>query len=178
MTIDRLLDIVRLRWRSLVHPQAVDRELDEELRFHLDQQIDVNLKQGMTPAEAKTHALRSIGGATETRPTFSAGGRASGKGGARPSSCGAPGVAGADAIGAGASSGWDVAASILPVPANKMDFNNLPLGSRLEFNSGRLMAPRIQKWYADASDPARARADADVVSRLVGALEELARGGV
>ena len=62
MTIDRLLDIVRLRWRSLVHPKAVDRELDEELRFHLDQQIDVNLKQGMTPAEAKTHALRSIGG--------------------------------------------------------------------------------------------------------------------
>jgi predicted permease len=62
MTIERLLDIVRLRWRSLVHPQAVDRELDEELRFHLDQQIDTNLKKGMTLAEAKTHALRAIGG--------------------------------------------------------------------------------------------------------------------
>ncbi len=34
-----------------------------------------------------------------------------------------------------------------------MDFNNLPTGSRLEFNSGRLMAPRIDKWYAEASDP-------------------------
>jgi hypothetical protein len=31
---------------------------------------------------------------------------------------------------------------------------------------------------ADENEPARARADADVVSRLVGALEELARGGV
>ncbi len=58
-----------------------------------------------------------------------------------------------DAIGQ-SDDGVDVAASVLPVPANKMDFNNLPLGSRLEFNSGRLMAPRIEKWYADASDPA------------------------
>lgn len=47
----------------------------------------------------------------------------------------------------------DIAASIPPVPPNKMDFNNLPQGARLEFNSGRLMAPRIDKWYADASDP-------------------------
>lgn len=47
----------------------------------------------------------------------------------------------------------DDAGSIRPVPANKMDFNNLPTGSRLEFNSGRLMAPRIEKWYAEASDP-------------------------
>lgn len=50
--------------------------------------------------------------------------------------------------------GTDDAGSIRPVPANKMDFNNLPLCSQLEFNSGRLMAPRIEKWYAEASDPA------------------------
>jgi len=47
----------------------------------------------------------------------------------------------------------DIVASIHPVPPDKMDFNNLPTGSRLEFNSGRLMAPRIDKWYAEASDP-------------------------
>lgn len=52
--------------------------------------------------------------------------------------------------------GTEVAASIPPVPPNKMDFNNLPEGSRVEFNSGRLMAPRIDKWYADHSDPSLA----------------------
>ncbi|NKX90948.1 ABC-three component system protein [Nocardia coubleae] len=43
--------------------------------------------------------------------------------------------------------------SIRPVPPNKMSFNNLPESSRLEFNSGRLLAPRIDAWYASASDP-------------------------
>lgn len=47
----------------------------------------------------------------------------------------------------------DSGASIQPVPPSKMDFNGLALGSRLEFNNGRLMAPRIDKWYADNSDP-------------------------
>lgn len=47
----------------------------------------------------------------------------------------------------------DDAGSIRPVPASKMEFNNLPLGSQLEFNNGRLMAPRIDRWYAEASDP-------------------------
>lgn len=42
---------------------------------------------------------------------------------------------------------------IRPVPPNKMSFNNLPESSRLEFNSGRLLAPRIDAWYASASDP-------------------------
>lgn len=49
--------------------------------------------------------------------------------------------------------GLEINGSIHPVPANKMDFNNLPDGARLEFNSGRLMAPRIEQWYAEASDP-------------------------
>lgn len=47
----------------------------------------------------------------------------------------------------------DVAAEILPVPSNKMDFNDLPEASRLEFNSGRRMAARIERWYGEASDP-------------------------
>ncbi len=43
---------------------------------------------------------------------------------------------------------------ILPVPSSKMDFNKLPEASRVEFNSGRRMAPRIDRWYSDESDPA------------------------
>lgn len=62
MTLDRLRHIARLRWRSLWSGRAVDRELDEELRFHLDQQIDANISAGMTPERARTAALRAMGG--------------------------------------------------------------------------------------------------------------------
>lgn len=57
--------------------------------------------------------------------------------------------------------GTETAAPILPVPPNKMDFNSLPDASRAEFNSGRLMAPRIDKWYADGSDPGLSDAHGD-----------------
>ncbi|MGW5752892.1 ABC-three component system protein [Nocardia rhamnosiphila] len=43
--------------------------------------------------------------------------------------------------------------AVLPVPANKMDFNELPEASRVEFNHGRLLAPQIDLWYEQASDP-------------------------
>ncbi len=46
------------------------------------------------------------------------------------------------------------AGKIRPVPPDKMEFNELPESSRVEFNSGRLLAPRIDDWYAGASDPA------------------------
>lgn len=47
----------------------------------------------------------------------------------------------------------EVGGSVLPVPATKMEFNALPEASRLEFNAGRLLAPRIDRWYAESSDP-------------------------
>ena len=62
MTIDRLRQIVRLRLRSLFSGSTVDRELDEELRFHLEQQIESNIARGMTPDAARTAALRAMGG--------------------------------------------------------------------------------------------------------------------
>lgn len=42
---------------------------------------------------------------------------------------------------------------VRPVPATKMDFNAMPAASRLEFNAGRVLAPRIDRWYAESSDP-------------------------
>lgn len=44
-------------------------------------------------------------------------------------------------------------ADVLPVPVSKMDFNSLAEASRLEFNAGRLLAPRIDRWYEESSDP-------------------------
>ena len=62
MTIDRLLRIVALRFRSLFRRSDVERELDEELQYHLDQQTAENIRQGMPPDAARTAALRALGG--------------------------------------------------------------------------------------------------------------------
>ncbi len=58
----RLLEIVRLRLRSLFGRKGVEAELSEELQFHLDRLIEQNLRSGMAPAEARREALREIGG--------------------------------------------------------------------------------------------------------------------
>lgn len=53
---------VPLRLRSLLARRAVERELREELQFHLDQQIAVNIAHGMSPDAARTAALVRLGG--------------------------------------------------------------------------------------------------------------------
>lgn len=62
MSIDRWSRRLRLRLRSLVSGGRVDRELDEELQFHLERQIDANIAAGMTAEGARHAALRSFGG--------------------------------------------------------------------------------------------------------------------
>jgi hypothetical protein len=66
MTLDRLRQIVRLRLRSLFSGASADRELDEELRYHVERQIESNLQAGMTPIEARRAALVAIGGVRQT----------------------------------------------------------------------------------------------------------------
>ena len=48
--------------RSLFHRGAVDRELEDEMRFHLERQIATNMEAGMTRKEARNAALREFGG--------------------------------------------------------------------------------------------------------------------
>ncbi|MCU1260603.1 MAG: hypothetical protein JWO80_3488 [Bryobacterales bacterium] len=62
MNLRRILDISLLRLRSLFGKSLVERELDRELRFHLDQQTQENLARGMTADEARTSSMRSLGG--------------------------------------------------------------------------------------------------------------------
>ena len=50
-----------LRLRGLFAHTQMERELDDEVRFHLDMQIEDNLSAGMNPAEARYAALRSFG---------------------------------------------------------------------------------------------------------------------
>src|SRR5438094_3954264 len=63
----RWTDKLRLRWRSLWRRPRVEQELDDELRFHLQQQIEENLAAGMSPEEARYAARRSIGGLAQMK---------------------------------------------------------------------------------------------------------------
>ena len=62
MHLRRLLYIVPLRLRSLLRREHVEQELDEELRYHLDRQIEENQAKGMSAEEARYAALRAMGG--------------------------------------------------------------------------------------------------------------------
>ncbi len=50
------------RIRTLVRRDVVERELDEELAFHLEMETKKNLQAGMTPEEARRHAAIRFGG--------------------------------------------------------------------------------------------------------------------
>jgi putative ABC transport system permease protein len=57
-----LLRLARLRLRALLARDAVDREIDEELRFHIEMQAEANERAGMLPAEARRQAILLFGG--------------------------------------------------------------------------------------------------------------------
>ncbi len=62
----RALAKLRLRLRSLFHPARAERELGDEIQFHLEAQIAENIAGGMTSAEARAAALRILGGLPQT----------------------------------------------------------------------------------------------------------------
>src|SRR5687767_10931405 len=55
------------RMRALTSTNAVDRELDEELAFHLEMATKKNLSAGMTPDEAKREAKLAFGAVGKAR---------------------------------------------------------------------------------------------------------------
>ncbi len=62
--------VVAARLRGLFEHKRLERELDEEVRFHLEMQIEDNLKAGMNPAEARYAAMRSFGGLERMKETY------------------------------------------------------------------------------------------------------------
>ena len=50
------------RLRSLGRADTVERRLDEEIRFHIEHQIDKHVRAGMTPDEARRQAYIRFGG--------------------------------------------------------------------------------------------------------------------
>ncbi len=68
--MDRMASIGRWwlrRWRALFRRAELERELDDELRFHLDREIEQLVAGGMSPDEAARTALRRFGGVAQTR---------------------------------------------------------------------------------------------------------------
>src|SRR5262245_17240050 len=56
-----------LRLRSLFRRSQVDRELEEELRYHIERQIEENIAKGMAPEEARYAALRAMRGVEQRK---------------------------------------------------------------------------------------------------------------
>ncbi|HKS83773.1 MAG TPA: permease prefix domain 1-containing protein, partial [Candidatus Acidoferrales bacterium] len=50
------------RFRAFFRRPALDSDLDEELKFHVEQKMLDLIARGMDPLTARTAALRSFGG--------------------------------------------------------------------------------------------------------------------
>jgi predicted permease len=61
-----LTDLI-VRLRAILRRDAVERELDEELRFHVDHEIDRHVASGMTRADAERRARLEFGGVEQVR---------------------------------------------------------------------------------------------------------------
>jgi predicted permease len=48
--------------RAVLHKDKVERDMDQELRFHLEMEIEANVKRGMGLAEARRDAMLKFGG--------------------------------------------------------------------------------------------------------------------
>ena len=58
---------LRTRVRALVRRRDVERELAEEIGFHLEMETEANLRRGLSPAEARRLAGVAFGGVERTR---------------------------------------------------------------------------------------------------------------
>lgn len=63
----QILRRMRSALRALARGDADDRELDEEMRFHLERETELRMRGGMDAASARSAALRSFGGVERFR---------------------------------------------------------------------------------------------------------------
>ncbi|HLM58558.1 MAG TPA: ABC transporter permease [Pyrinomonadaceae bacterium] len=65
----RLLKLFSARLRALLGREAVIRDIDEEMRLHVELETEANVRRGMRPGEARRAALRSFGNFDSLRDT-------------------------------------------------------------------------------------------------------------
>ncbi len=66
------LRVLIQRLRGIFLKRRFERELEEEIRSHLDLQIEDNQRQGMSPDEAQSVALRKFGGVEQIKEVYQA----------------------------------------------------------------------------------------------------------
>lgn len=62
--------VLTARLRGLFERKRLERDLDDEVRFHLELQTEDNIKAGMSRAEARYAALRSFGGMEPMKESY------------------------------------------------------------------------------------------------------------
>ena len=62
MKMERWLASCMLRLRSLFRMDAVEGDFEEELRFHLENQVEQFVAQGISPRAARKAAMKLLGG--------------------------------------------------------------------------------------------------------------------
>lgn len=67
MPVERWLYVLRLWWRSLFRRTQADRELDAELRDHIELKVGQYVAQGMASHEARRKALLELDGLEQTK---------------------------------------------------------------------------------------------------------------
>src|SRR5215510_13458278 len=67
MRVQHWFYTIPLRLRSIFRRGRVERDLDEELQYHLDKKIEESLSRGLDPAEARNVALRAMDGLTQRK---------------------------------------------------------------------------------------------------------------
>jgi predicted permease len=67
MELQRWFYRVSMRLRSLIRGSVLDRELDEELQFHLERLIEANTARGLSSEAARREALLAIGGVEQRK---------------------------------------------------------------------------------------------------------------
>jgi putative ABC transport system permease protein len=62
-----MLSRLKTALRALLRRALVERELDEELRHHIEQQTEQNVRLGMSPEEARDEARKAFGGVEQSK---------------------------------------------------------------------------------------------------------------
>src|SRR5262249_31581174 len=65
--LSELWSDLRYRMRAVFRRRAMERELDEELRFHVDRETEKHVRAGIDPGEARRRALVDFGGVSRIK---------------------------------------------------------------------------------------------------------------
>src|SRR5262249_38247161 len=62
-----MLSRLKTALRALLRRSQAERELDEELRYHIDQQTEQNIRLGMRPEDVRRATRKAFGGVEQAK---------------------------------------------------------------------------------------------------------------